>query len=154
MLENIATMPISELPLRDSVQVPSTATLGAVVDAMHAKRHGAAMVVERGELIGIFSERDLIHRVDHADPAWQDLPVAEVMTAMPMIIREDDTVAEALRRMNVGKRRHLPIIRDRSTAVGMISIRDILSYLASRFPAHFINLPPDPEHEAHAPWGG
>ena len=113
-----------------------------------------ALITRDGELIGIFSERDLIHRVDHADPAWQDLPVAEVMTAMPMIIREDDTVAEALRRMNVGKRRHLPIIRDRSTAVGMISIRDILSYLASRFPAHFINLPPDPEHEAHAPWGG
>ncbi len=161
MLEDIATLPISSLPVREPVQVPPAATLGAVVDAMHARRHGAALVVDAGELVGIFSERDLVHRVDHANPAWRDRPVSEVMTARPMIIRQDDTVAEALRRMRVGKRRHLPILPAdgdgqprRTTALGIVSIRDVISYVASRFPGHFLNLPPDPEHEARAPWGG
>lgn len=163
MLETIATLPISSLPVRDPVQVPPDALLGAVVEAMHERRHGAALVVEpdTGELVGIFSERDLIHRVDHGTGHWRATPVSEVMTARPMIIHQDDTVAEALRRMHVGKRRHLPILPAdgeggprRPTALGIVSIRDILGYLAARFPAHFINLPPDPDREARAPWGG
>jgi CBS domain-containing protein len=161
MLEAIASLPISNLPVREPVQVPPAASLGAVIEAMHARRHGAALVVDNGELVGIFSERDLIHRVDHADPAWRDIPVSEVMTARPMIIRQDDTVAEALRRMHVGKRRHLPILpadgdgKPRTTtAMGIVSIRDILAYVAARFPGQFLNLPPDPEHEASAPYGG
>jgi CBS domain-containing protein len=153
MLEAIARIPVSQMPSREPVLVPPTARLGDVVATMRNRRTGAALVVDHGELIGIFTERDLMRRVDHGSLAWRDRPVAEVMTARPLVIREEDTIAEALRRIDVGKRRHLPIMRGREV-IAIISVRDLLAFVASRFPADFLNLPPSPDHEARQPWGG
>jgi len=153
MIETIAHIPVSQIPSRDPVLVPPTARLGDVVATMRNHRTGAALVVDRGDLIGIFTERDLMRRVDHGSLAWRDTPVSEVMTARPLVIREEDTVAEALRRIDVGKRRHLPIMRGREV-VAIVSVRDLLAFIASRFPADFLNLPPSPEREARQPWGG
>lgn len=152
-IEQIASMTMTQIPSREPVRVPPEARLGDVVATMRNLRQGAALVVEDGELVGIFTERDLLQRVDHKTLAWRDTPVKDVMTARPMIIREDDTVAEALRRIDVGKRRHLPIMRGREP-IAIVSVRDLLGYLASRFPADFINLPPTPEKEAREPYGG
>ncbi len=153
MLESIVHMTMAQIPSREPVRVSPDAKLGDVVAAMHTARQGAALVVEHDELVGIFTERDLIRRVDHKDLSWRERRVHEVMTARPMIIREDDTVAEALRRMDYGKNRHLPIVRGREP-VAIVSVRDLLGYLASKFPADLLNLPPGPEKEAREPWGG
>ncbi len=153
LLEQIASMTMAQFPSREPVRVPPEARLGDVVANMRNAKQGAALVCQRRELVGIFTERDVIRRLDHTSLAWRDHPVATVMTARPMIIREDDSVAEALRRMDVGKRRHLPIVRGREP-IAIVSVRDLLSYIASRFPADFINLPPDPDKEARQPWGG
>jgi CBS domain-containing protein len=153
MLETVASQTMASIPSREPVRVPPEARLGDVVALMRNLKQGAALVVERGNLIGIFTEHDLLRRVDHATLAWRDRPVQEVMTPRPMIIRETDTIAEALRRMDHGRHRHLPILRGREP-VAIVSVRDILAYLATRFPADFINLPPAPDKEAREPWGG
>jgi CBS domain-containing protein len=154
MVEVLATLPLSQLPARQPVKVKPTTRLADVVTAMREAHHGSALICEDdGSLVGIFTERDLLRRVDHRTPAWQDQRVSTVMTAQPMIIREDDTFAEAMRRMDLGKLRHLPVMRGR-IPVGIISIRDLLGYIASRFSADFINLPPDPDNHASKPWGG
>lgn len=157
MLEQIASLKMSQIPSREPVIVPRDARLGDVVASMRNHRQGAACVcdrvLDRQELVGIFTERDLLRRIDHRTLAWRDDPVHSVMTARPMIIREDDTIAEALRRMDVGKRRHLPVMKGR-TPIAIVSVRELLAFLASKFPADFLNLPPDPGKEARAPWGG
>jgi CBS domain-containing protein len=153
MLEQIATMKMSEIPSREPVCVPPDAKLGDVVAAMKARKQGAALVCDGDELIGVFTERDLLRRVEHDNLDWRAREVREVMTARPMIIREDDTVAEALRRMDVGRHRHLPVLRGRAP-MAIVSVRDLLAYVASRFPADFLNLPSTPEKEAREPWGG
>jgi len=157
MLEQIAALTLANLPPRAPVLVPRDARLGDVVTTMRNHRQGAACVVhrviERSVLVGIFTEQDLLRRVDHRTLAWRNQPVESVMTARPMIIREDDTVAEALRRMDTGKHRHLPVVRGREP-IGIVSVRDLLAFLAGKFPAEFLNLPPTPEKEARAPWGG
>jgi CBS domain-containing protein len=71
-----------------------------------------------------------------------------VMTPHPMVIRPDDSLSEALRRLTQGHRRHLPVVDDRGHVLGLISIRDILSYIAERFPEDMVNLPPHPDHES------
>jgi CBS domain-containing protein len=153
LLEQVASLTMREIPSREPVRVPPEARLGDTVSLMRNLKQGAALVVERGSLIGIFTEHDLLRRVDHKDLAWRDKPVSEVMTPRPMIIRETDSIAEALRRMDHGRHRHLPILRGREP-VAIVSVRDILAYLTSRFPADFINLPPTPEKEAREPYGG
>lgn len=153
MIEQIATMTMAQMPSREPVRVPPEARLGDVVTMMRNLKQGAALVVERDTLVGIFTERDLLRRVDHRSLAWRDVPVSEVMTKRPKVIREDDLVAEGLRKMDSGKFRHLPVMKGRE-AVAVVSIRDLLAYIARKFPADFINLPSTPEKEAREPWGG
>ena len=154
MIEQIVNVPISQVRSREPIRVGPDVRLGDVVELMHSGRTGAAVVVdEHGHLIGIFTEHDLLRRVDHHTSAWRDLSVGSVMTERPRVIREDDTVAEAIRRMDAGRHRHLPVVRGREP-VAVVSVRELLAHVASKFPNHFINLPPDPDKEARGPWGG
>lgn len=153
MLEQIVNMPISHVRSREPVKVGPDTPLGEVVGALKAGRTGCALVVDNGELIGVFTEHDLLRRIDHRNRAWRDLPVRAVMTEKPRVIRSDESIAEALRRMDAGKHRHLPVVKGREP-VAVVSVRELLDAIASKFPADFLNLPPDPDKEARGPWGG
>ncbi len=153
-LAEIAATPIGTIVRRQPVCVQPTTTLGEVVDALRDKRRGAVLVVDQGRITGIFSERDLMLRVDHSNPAWTALPVKDVMTPEPRTVREEEQIEDALNVMLTGGHRHLPIVDAAGALVGIVSVRDILIHIVGFFPADFINLPPDPEREASGLWGG
>lgn len=153
MLEQIVNMAVSQVRSREPVKVGPDTPLGEVVGALKAARTGAALVVDNGELIGVFTEHDLLRRIDHRNRAWRDLPVRAVMTENPRVIRAEDSIAEALRRMDTGKHRHLPVVKGREP-IAVVSVRELLDAIASKFPADFLNLPPDPDKEARGLWGG
>lgn len=144
-LLSVAT--VDDLTARPHARVPIDAPLAAVVAEMKARGRGCALVEDGGALAGIFTERDLINRVDRTDAAWRDRPVRDVMTPAPIAIRASDSLADALRRMTTGRLRHLPIVDDAGQVQGLVSIRDLLAFIAGRFPEELMNLPPDPSHE-------
>jgi len=95
------------------------------VGAMVQLNIGAVPVMHNGELVGIFSERDLMKRVvaESLDP--RSTCVAEVMSNDPLTIGMDediDTCRTLMRRNNF---RHLPVCHH-GRLVGMVSLRDIL----------------------------
>ena len=139
---------VCDLPPRPHATVDVADPMWKVVDAMKAKNRGAVLVCEDGALVGIFTERDLVSRVDHTDPLGCHVVVRDVMTPHPTVVRPLDSLAEALRLLVQGRRRHLPIIDERGKVQGVLSIRDILGYVASKFPEEMINLPPNPDHES------
>ncbi len=155
MLKAIAKAKVSDIHLRRPVQVGPDDKLLDVVVQMREFRRGAAIVEDGdGRIIGIFTERDLMLRVGHDSHDWHGRTVAEVMTKSPTALAATDSLSSALRQMKAGGFRHLPVVdNDRRTA-GILSIRDVLSHLVEYFPAEFINLPPDSDHEAKKPWGG
>ena len=144
----LANARVGDLSPRPHARVESEDPMFKVVAEMKAKGRGAVLVEERGKLVGIFTERDLLGRVDHADPLWSHVVIKDVMTPHPMVVRPHDSLAEALRRLTSGHRRHLPIVDDHGKTTGLISIRDILAFIASKFPEDMINLPPNPDHES------
>ena len=145
----LALATVGDLSPRMHACVPVGAPMWKVVDAMKTHGRGCVLVVEdTGALVGIFTERDLLSRVDHTDVLWSHVVVSDIMTPHPMVIRTADSLAEAMRRLTQGRRRHLPIVDDHGTVIGLMSIRDILTYIASRFPEDMMNLPPDPNHES------
>jgi CBS domain-containing protein len=85
---------------------------------------GSILVCDGGRLRGIFTERDLLARVVAAgrDPART--PLAEVMTPNPNTIGAAEPVAEAVRRMDEGCYRHLPVLEG-GRVVGVVSLRDV-----------------------------
>ena len=113
------------------VTVPPTATLASVLQTMIAERIGCVVVAEAGRMVGIFTERDALLRVNADAAKLADRPISTVMTPNPATLKADDKIALALHRMNVGGYRHLPIL-DGEQLVGVISIRDILAYLTQR----------------------
>ena len=99
-------------------------TVRAVVVRMAEACCSSILLCEGEELRGIFTERDLLTRVVAAglDPATT--PVGRVMTRDPDRIEATATVIEAIRRMDEGCFRHMPVI-DGKRIVGVVSWRDL-----------------------------
>ena len=147
-MQALASATVGELSPRPHARVSVDDAMWKVVSEMKIKGRGAVLVEEGGALVGIFTERDLLNRVDYSDALWSHVVVRDVMTPHPMVIRPDDSLSEALRRLTQGHRRHLPIVDQRGKVLGLISIRDILTHIAERFPEDMMNLPPHPDHES------
>lgn len=154
MLKEIASTPVSEINIREPVRVQGDAKLGDVVATMREMHRGAAIVEADGKVVGIFTERDLMLRVDHSSQNWRDSPVSDVMTKEVVLVDARESLSVAVKKMQSGLFRHLPVVFGAERPVGLVSIRDILAYIAEHFPAEFLNLPPDPELEARNQWGG
>ena len=92
---------------------------------MVASNIGAVPVLRDGELVGIFSERDIMKRVVAAgrDPARTR--VSEVMTADPLTVDMREGIEHCMMLMKQHGFRHLPIC-DGKKLKGMVSLRDIL----------------------------
>ncbi len=104
--------------------LPGDATAQAAADLMAERRVGAVMVVERGRLLGIVTERDIVFRVVAKSRAADATALADVMTPNPETLSPEDTAFDALEKMQAGGYRHLPVLRDEEVC-GMVSIRDI-----------------------------
>ena len=143
----LAVASVGDLATRPCAKVTADAPLSKVIDDMKSHGRGCVLVVDSDTLVGIFTERDVLNRIDHSDAAWSQVAVGDIMTRSPVAIRPDDSLAEAIRRLTEGHHRHLPVVDERGIR-GLISIRDILAYVAERFPEEMMNLPPDPTHES------
>jgi CBS domain-containing protein len=93
--------------------------------AMVERNIGAVPVLRDGELVGIFSERDLMRRVvaEGRDPATTC--VAEVMTDDPLTVGPGEDVETCMILMRRHGFRHLPICEGKLLK-GLVSLRDIL----------------------------
>jgi CBS domain-containing protein len=114
--------------------VPPSMPVGQVLKKMVDETIGCVMVVDGGRLVGIFSERDALMKLNVDTARHSNKPISEFMTRDPVTLETSDKIAFALQKMNVGGYRHLPILFEGKLA-GVISIRDILRYLTERIAA-------------------
>ena len=111
---------------REPYSMKATASVMDAAEFMAQRRIGAVCVLdEKGKLIGVFSERDLLNRVvvPQLDPAT--LRLGDVTSKLRAVIRCDETPHQALERMERIGSRHLPVV-DGEKWVGMLSMRDLL----------------------------
>jgi CBS domain-containing protein len=99
-----------------------------VLDAaalMNKNKIGAVVVLENGELRGIFSERDILNKVivEGRDP--RNTRVSELMTREVVVADASDTYEQCLEKMKKAGCRHLPIV-EKDNLIGIVSIRDLL----------------------------
>ncbi len=112
------------------IHVPPDTPVRDVLRTLVDRGIGCVIVSDGGKPIGIFSERDALMKLGTNTASLADRPVSEFMTAAPETLAMGAKVAFALQRMDVGGYRHLPIVDDAGTLTGIISVRDILRYLA------------------------
>lgn len=116
---------------RETFSVQESHTVAEVARKMADRKVGAILVLEGGELRGLFSERDLMVRVvlEGRDPA--STPVGDVMTRDLATVDENHTVESAMESMHAFKCRHLPVLRGNEVA-GFLSMRDLMDFELSR----------------------
>jgi CBS domain-containing protein len=113
------------------VQIRSTDNVLAAVRLLSERRIGCVPVVDDGQVVGIFSERDLVYKLAEQGPAVLDQPVASVMTAPAITISQDTAVMAGLSMMTQRRIRHLPVVQD-GAIVGLVSIGDLVKYRIDR----------------------
>ena len=110
---------------QDTHQADIGQTVLETVRAMVERNIGAVPVLHNGQLVGIFSERDLMKRVvaEGRDPRSTSL--AEVMTDDPLTISLNEELGNCMSVMRRNNFRHLPVCHE-GKLVAMVSLRDIL----------------------------
>jgi CBS domain-containing protein len=108
--------------------VTSTTTVFEAVEVMSKNRTGACVVVDSGELKGLFTERDVMSKVvlRRLDPA--KVQIGEVCTKELITATPDTPEHRALRTMVDRHIRHLPIIDSDGKLLGMLSLRKLLQH--------------------------
>jgi len=121
-------MLISDL-LRNQVMVSAEIhqTVLEIASLMVQHNIGAVPVLQNGQLVGIFSERDLMSRVVVAGKDPASTTVSQVMTSDPLTIAPNDSLETCMTLMKRHGFRHLPVCAGRELK-GVISLRDILLY--------------------------
>ena len=141
----ILEKPIGSLPsLRAPVQLDRRSTLRVVIDRLNRERIGCVLIVEEGQLVGVFTERDVLTKLVGRDIDVDRTPVEDLMTHDPECLTLDDGIAYALNKMTIGGFRHIPLVDDHGRPTGVIAMRHIVEYLVDLFPRGILNLPPSP----------
>jgi CBS domain-containing protein len=106
---------------------------------MRSSNTGCALVLDGKNLVGIFTEHDVLKKV--ADESLEagvaprvqgadlDVSVKELMSANPETLHERDSVASALNKMSLGRYRHIPVKKSDGTYT-VASIKNVLKYIA------------------------
>ena len=135
--------------MRPIVTIDISCSTNEAIDLLLAHKIGAAPVVENGTLCGIFSERDVLNKILNKQVGDLDvIGVKEFMIAAPQTAQQEDTLNIAILYMAQGGYRHLPIVDSENRPIGMVSIRDVISYLVEEFPQEVLTLPPRPVRDA------
>jgi CBS domain-containing protein len=93
---------------------------------MAGSKLGAMPIVERGRLLGIATITDVLDaEVRTAMAPSSSLTCADAMTPWPIVVAPEAPISEAVQLVIRHGVRHLPVVSDRSTIVGMLSERDL-----------------------------
>lgn len=127
--------------------IPEATVLDAVLK-MNRERIGAVLVCISGEMVGIFTERDVLCRVvgEGREPA--STRVVDVMTSEVVTVRSTTSIEEAMAIISERRFRHLPVV-DNGTLRGLVSsgdltrrvsreqeghIQDLLNFITGKYP--------------------
>ncbi len=101
--------------------------VSAAVAMMAERRIGAVVVEDKGAVIGIFSERDLVKLLALEGQDALSEPLRKAMTSPVITCRLDDRLDQVMAMMTQRHVRHMPVMEGRKLR-GMISIRDLVRH--------------------------
>jgi CBS domain-containing protein len=106
------------------------ATVYEALELMAAENIGSLVVVERGDVAGVFTERDYARKVILKGRSSKTTTVAELMTTDVLYVSPDDTIENCMALMTDKRLRHLPVMENGRLA-GVVSIGDIVKVIIS-----------------------
>ena len=134
---------IAVLGPAEAICLNDSATVSEAIEQMLARRQAGVLVVDGdGRLTGIFTERDVLTRVAGPRRDPQKTRLAEVMTREPEALTASDRIAFAVHSMSVAGYRTVPLVDGERRPIGVVTVNDVIRWLAGLFPEAVLNLPP------------
>ncbi len=125
--DRIATL-APATPITVSPEAPVREVLTLLVE----RKIGCVLVMDGKELQGVFTERDAIAKLAGEVEQLGQRPVSDFMTPAPQTLQADAKIAFAVRQMDQGGYRHIPLVDEDGHPVGIISVRDLLRYFTDK----------------------
>jgi CBS domain-containing protein len=136
MQEVMMTAPIGGLLTGKDLLVASTTdTIQKIVKIFQKEEKDCVLVFSKKKLVGILSQRDILHRVAGRHKDLSKVTVAAVMTPNPEYVRAEDPIAFVVNKMALGGFRHVPVLDAAGQPLSIITIRDVLRYIGRRHAA-------------------
>ena len=106
------------------------ATVYEALQMMSEKDVGALLVVDKGNLVGIFSERDYARKLILKGRFSKDTTVGELMTREVLYIESQSTIEHCMALMTAKRVRHLPVLEN-ERLIGIVTIGDVVKQIIS-----------------------
>ncbi|MDZ4784206.1 MAG: CBS domain-containing protein [Planctomycetia bacterium] len=134
---------IEQAPWEEPLVVSPGASMREAVRLMRQQRAGGVLVCREAKIVGILTERDVLRLMSQGTD-W-DQSVESVISGHCVTIPRETTIAAAIRLMNKGGYRRLPVTNASGAAIGVLTVSGIVHYLVQFFPRLIYNLPPKPQ---------
>jgi CBS domain-containing protein len=119
--------PVSRLRPSKPITVMADESILAACQALKKKRGAASLIINsRGELAGILTDTDVTTRVVSKNVVVSSTEVSKVMTPNPTCVSMTDSATDALATMVENHFRHLPVVDDEGSIVGLLDIAKCL----------------------------
>jgi len=110
----------------DIFAITPEATVADLVRTLADRRVGALLVRGAdGALAGIVSERDIVRALGSREAVMND-PIASIMTTDVVTVSQDADVSDLMRLMTERRIRHVPVVDEDDSIVGVVSIGDVV----------------------------
>jgi len=121
-------MKVSIVMRKDVVKSKSDISIKEAAIILQRRRIGSIVIVdEEDKCVGIVTERDIIRSIAHNMPL--ETRISRIMTANPITVGLDSSIAEVKAIMVNHRIRHVPVVDSENKVVGIISARDLLEGL-------------------------
>lgn len=131
---SILQQPLLRLNPRLPECVERHTSLAETISRLKGGNVGCVLVTNHGgELVGIFTERDVLYRVAGLIGNLDAVPVESLMTPGPTALKPSEPISRALHMMAVHGFRHVPLVDEDGCPVGFISLRDIIIFMEDNF---------------------
>jgi predicted transcriptional regulator len=120
---------LHELGFGEPLTIEPDVQVGEAIRRMHESSVDCLLVCDAGRLVGIFTDRDAVVKV--AGKPLGAFDVRDFMTPDPVVLRREDTLAVAVHKMAVGDFRHIPVVEDDGTPIGVVAAADVFRHIAA-----------------------
>ncbi len=115
---------------KDIWSIAPHATVFEALQIMAEKNVGVLLVIDDGEVVGIFSERDYARKVILKGKSSKDISVGDLMTKEVFYIKSQNTLQECMALMTTKHIRHIPVFEN-NQLIGVVTLGDVVKQIIS-----------------------
>jgi CBS domain-containing protein len=148
------TQPVKHLRVRKPVTLSAGSSLAEAIDLLKKKEVSCVLVTRDSSLAGILTEKDIVQRALGQGKELLKIRVEDIMTPDPVSFQPEDSIAYIIHAMDVGGYRHIPVVDEQNIPIAIVSVKDIIGFIAEHFSEDVRNLPPRPIRNSDQRDGG